>query len=83
MLNRELNIVARSQQLHDGFLMGRAGDVGSVYLQDAVAHTQLAAFRCDAFGDDLSGLDGFFFGDMSKVNVAAFERGLTRYDSND
>lgn len=64
--------------------MGRAGDVGSVYLQDAVAHTQFSAFRCDTFGDDLSGLNGFFR-DMSKVNIAAFEfeRGLTRYDSND
>lgn len=53
VLNRQFDVVARPQKLHDSFLMCRAGHIGAVHLQDPIAHPQLAALRCNPLGNDL------------------------------
>lgn len=54
VLDCESDVVARPEQFHDGFLMGRTCYVRSVHFQDSVAHSQLAAQCGDALRNDLN-----------------------------
>lgn len=51
--HEQLDIVARSQQLHDRFLVRCGRHIIAVHLQDAVAHAQFARVGRNAAGDDL------------------------------
>lgn len=53
VLHEQLDVVAGPQQLHDRLLVGGAGHIVAVHLQDAVAHAQLAGARRNAAGYDL------------------------------
>lgn len=53
VLNGQCDVVAWSEQLHNGLLVRCVGDVRSVHLQDTVAHPQLSAFGGNSLVDDL------------------------------
>lgn len=53
VLDEQFNVVAGSQQLHDGFLVGGWSNVVSVHLEYPVTHTQFTGAGRNAAGYDL------------------------------
>ena len=53
VLYGKLDVVARSQQLHDRLLVGGLRHIGTVHLQDAVTHAQLTGEGRNSAGNDL------------------------------
>lgn len=54
VLHEQLDVVAGPQQFHNSLLVGGAGHIVAVHLQNAVAHAQLPGTRRNAAGHDLS-----------------------------
>lgn len=53
MLNCQRDVVAGSQKLHHGFLMGGRADIGSVHLQDSVSHSDFSRLLCNSVRNNL------------------------------